>query len=110
MDAAAAVVMANGCDIGRHPDDLCQLEGVIESPHAGAAEEGRDENTAGLAPQLMPMLDFPDPLEFLECRIELRVVRSDRHIEHATAKGPVTLIPFRCRSIGEAKCVARIVE
>src|SRR3954462_10950402 len=108
MDAATAVIVANGCDIGRTPDDLCQFEGVIESSHAGAAEESRDEDTAGLAPQLMRMFDFPDPLEFLECGIELRVVWSDRHIEQATANGPVTLIPFRCRSIGEAKGVARI--
>ena len=59
MDAAAAVVMAHGGDIGQSA--LRQRDGVIEPSHAGATEEGRHDDLAGPAPQLMPMLDFPGP-------------------------------------------------
>ena len=109
-DAAAALILADGGDIGRAAGDRSQCDRVLESSHAAAGEETGDCDLARMAPQIVAALDFADPLDLRECRIEFGVVRDDREIEQAAAQGPVALVPLGGGAVGIAPGVGGIIE
>ena len=63
-----------------------------------------------MSPQIVAALDFADPLELAECRIEFEAVGDDREIEQAAAQGPVALIPFGGGAVRIAPGVGGIIE
>ena len=95
---------------------LAERDGIGKVCGAATAEKAGDLDLAGLPPQLVPLLEFANHLELLEGRIEIEtkgtvpVGRRYRQVEDAAANGPAALIPFRCRAIGVAPAVSRVVE
>ena len=75
--AAAAAILAHGGDIGGTAGDLRQCDRIREGSHASAAKKSGHGDLAGMSPQLVAALDFADPLELIECRIEFEVIGKD---------------------------------
>ena len=64
--AGPAGVGAHGVDVGRLAGRLGKRNRVREFSGAAAAEKAGDLELAGLAPQLVTLLDFADQLELLK--------------------------------------------
>jgi hypothetical protein len=58
--ARPAPVDAHRVDIGGLPGNLGNVNGISEFTRAPTAEKARDLELAGLSPELVPFLDFPD--------------------------------------------------
>ena len=84
-DAAAALVLPHGGDIGGASRQRGQLDGVLEASHPAARQKAGDRDLAGLIPDGISPLDFTDPLELSERRIEVGGIRSNGKIEYAAA-------------------------
>jgi hypothetical protein len=77
--------LPDGGRVGRPADRLCQRHGVVEAPHASARQNAGHRDLARLAPNFVPMFDFPDPLEIArsadrapDCRVPWADQRSLR--------------------------------
>ena len=87
-----------------------------KSSRAAAVEEAGDLELAGLAPQLVALLDFRDHRVLLKGRVEHAAVGTDapggrrRKVEDAGAQGPGALVPLGGRAVGVAPAVAGIIE
>ena len=106
-DAATALILADGSDIRRAARHRSQHNRILETPHAASTQEAGDRDLAGVTTQVVSTLDFADPLEFLERRIELNAGRDDREIEYPAAQGPVSVIPLR-GGVGSGKKIIAI--
>ena len=115
-DTGAAGIAPHGGDVGGLAGDLGERDGVLESSRPAAVEKAGDLELAGLAPQLVALLDFRDHRELLEGRVEDAAVGtvaaggSRREVEYAAAQGPGALVPLGGRAVGVAPGVAGIVE
>src|SRR6202012_3975173 len=78
-DAAAALVLPDGADIGRASGDGGELDRVCEAAHPGTGEEAGDSDLARLAQERVAPLDLAVPLELAEGRIQRGRIRRDRH-------------------------------
>jgi len=63
--SGAAPVDAHRVDIGGLPGKLGNRDRICEVSRSAAAQKARDLELAGLAPKLVPFLDFPDQLELM---------------------------------------------
>src|ERR1035437_2294055 len=109
-DAAPALVLPHSGDIGRSSCKRRQLDRVLEASHPTSRQKACDRDFAGLIPNGISALDFADPLELSECRIEVSRIRSDRKVEHAAAQRPGTLIPLHRRADGIGPGIRGVIE
>src|SRR5262249_24227251 len=115
-DARAAGIASHRRDVGGLTGDLSERDGVLESSRPAAVEEAGDLELAGLAPQVVALLDFRDQRVLLKGLAEDTAVDTDaaggrrRQVEGAGAQGPGALVPFGGRAVGIAPAVAGIVE
>ena len=77
---------------------------------AAARDIAGDADFSRLFPEHMPVLDFADPLELAEPRIQIGAARHNREIEEAGAQRPIVLVPFEGGSVIVSPGVAGIIE
>src|SRR5262249_19213492 len=99
-DTRAAGIAPHRHDVGGLAGDLRERDGVLEFSRPPAAEEAGHLELAGLAPQLVALLDFRDQLILLKGRVEDAAVGTvaaggrRRQVECAGAQGPGALVPL----------------
>ena len=114
--ARPAPVDAHRVDIGGLSGDLGDRNRIREFARPPTAEKARNLELAGLSPQLVPFLDFPDQLELMEAGVEINTVgavpagRGFRQIEEAAAQRPAALVPLRGCAIGVSPAIGGVVE
>ena len=64
--AAAALILADGGDIGRAAGDRRQCDRVLKASHTSPGEEAGDRDLSRMSPQIISSLDFADPLNLAE--------------------------------------------
>jgi hypothetical protein len=72
---------------------------ALEAAHPSAGEKSGDRDFAGLSPQIVASLDFANPLELMELRVQVRGVRDYREIEQAAAQRPRALVPVPTKNL-----------
>jgi len=114
--SGAAPVDAHRVDIGGLPGKLGNRDRICEVSRSAAAQKARDFELAGLAPKLVPFLDFPDQLELMEAGVEIDAVRTDPagwslgQIEKAAAQCPAALVPLGGGTVSVSPAVRGVVE
>ncbi len=109
-DAGAAAVAADRGDVHCSARDLRHLHGIVQKSHAGVAVEHGHSDPPGKFTQLMAPLELDNGLKLMKPRIEMGAVGDGRHVEHARAHGPDTLIPLHRGAHGVPPGVGGVVE
>src|SRR5262249_62092197 len=93
-DTGAVGISSHRRDVGGVAGDLGEYDGVLESSRPAAIEEAGDLELAGLAPQIVALLDFRDHRVLLKGRVEDAAVGAEtaggrrRQVEGASPQGP----------------------
>ena len=109
-DAAAALIVPYRRDVGGPSGYGGKQDCVLKTAHAPAGEETGNGHLARLAKNVIAPLDFAEPLELSEARIQRCCVRSDRQVEHAAAEGPWARIPLDGATDRIAPRISGVVE
>src|SRR5262249_2681734 len=109
-DTSADRNAPHGRNVGRSADHLRQLDCLAKAAEAPVDQDACNGDLARLAPQLVAVFYFSNPLLLSKGRIEISAAWNDGQIEEAAADRPVALIPFHGRAIVVTPCVTRVIE